>query len=74
MDMDLIFVIGVAMAAFSIPAFVSAYADRQLPKTGVLMLVLAGVAIAYAMQENPDTYSFAAIDDTILTVLGRYLN
>jgi hypothetical protein len=74
MDFDLIFVIGVALAAFAIPSFVSAYADRRWPKQAVLMLLIAGGAIVYAMRENPDVYSIAAIDDTILTVLGRYLN
>ncbi len=74
MDFDLIFVIGVLLIAFSIPSVVSAYADRRWPKQAVLMIVIAGVAIGYAMQENPDIYSVATIDDTILTVLGRYLN
>ena len=74
MDFDLIFVIGVALAAFAIPSFVSAYADRRWPKQAVLMLLIGSGAIAYAMQENPDTYSVTTIDDTILVVLGRYLN
>lgn len=74
MDFDLIFVIGVTLAAFSIPSFVSAYADRRWPKQAVLMLLIAGGAIAYANQENPDVYSLATVDDTILLVLGRYLN
>jgi hypothetical protein len=74
MDFDLIFVIGVALAAFAIPSFVSAYADRRWPKQAVLMLLIGAGAIAYAMQENPDTYSVTTIDDTILVVLGRYLN
>lgn len=74
MDFDLIFVIGVALVAFSIPAFVSAYSDRRWPKTAAVMLLVAGGAIAYAMQENPDVYSLATIDETIVTVLGRYLN
>jgi hypothetical protein len=74
MDFDLIFVIGLALAAFSIPAFVSAYADWRLPKVAVLMVLIAGGSIAYAMQENPDVYSLETIDDTIVTVLGRYLN
>jgi len=74
MDFDLIFVIGVVLVAFSIPAFVSAYSDRRLPKTAVVMLIVAGAAIAYAMQENPDVYSIATIDETIVNVLGRYLN
>jgi FtsH-binding integral membrane protein len=74
MDFDLIFVIGVALVAFSIPSLVSAYADRRWPKTAALMLLIAGGAIAYAMQENPDVYSISTIDETIVNVMGRYLN
>ncbi|MGJ8622057.1 MAG: hypothetical protein ACSHW1_04715 [Yoonia sp.] len=74
MDIDLIFVCGITMIVLSVPSFVSAYADRRWPVRTLTMLVVAAVAIAYAMQENPDTYSLATIDDTIVTVLGRYLN
>lgn len=74
MDLDLIFVIGAALAAFSIPSLVNAYADRRLPKQAALMLIIAGVAMAYAIQENPDTYTLATIDDTVVNVLGRYFN
>lgn len=74
MDFDLIFVIGVAVVAFAIPAAVSAYTDRRWPKMAALMLLIGGGAIAYANQENPDTYSLGTLDDVIVEVLGRYLN
>ena len=74
MDFDLIFVIGVALAAFSIPSLVSAYADRRWPKQAVLMLLIGGGAVAYAMQENPGVYGVATVDDVIVDVLGRYVN
>jgi uncharacterized membrane protein len=74
MDVDLIFVVGIALAAFAIPSFVSAYADRRWPIQAALMLLIGGGAVMFAMQENPESYSVATIDDTILVVLGRYLN
>ncbi len=74
MDFDLIFVIGVALVAFVIPATVSAYTDRRWPKLAVVMLLVGGGAIAYAAQENPDTYSLGTLDDVIVEVLGRYTN
>ena len=74
MDFDLIFVIGLVLLAFALPAGVSAYSDRRWPKTALLMVVIGGGAIAYAMQENPGVYAFDTIPDTIVTVLGRYLN
>ncbi|WP_375253999.1 hypothetical protein [Yoonia sp.] len=74
MDLDLIFVTGVALVAFAVPSGMSAYVDRRWPRQAIMMLVLAFVAIAYALQENPDTYSIATIDETVVDVLGRYFN
>jgi len=73
-DFDLIFVIGLVLAAFAIPSFMAAYAERRLPKHAALMLIIAGLAIWAAIQENPETYAFDTIDDTVLAVLGRYIN
>ena len=74
MDFDLIFVIGVTLLAFALPALASAYADWRFPRLALLMIVIGGGSVAYAMQENPGAYTLRTIDDTIITVLGRYLN
>lgn len=74
MDLDLLFVAAVALVALAIPSLVAAYADRRWPKNAILMLLMSAVSIAYVMQENPGTYTLATIDDTILSVLGRYMN
>ena len=74
MDFDLIFVVGTALLLFAIPSFVSAYSDRRWPRTAIFMVLVGGVAIAYAIQENPSVYSVAAVPDVVVTVLGRYLN
>ncbi len=74
MDIDLIFVVGVVVAAFAIPSLVSAFSDRRWPKQAALMLLIGGGAIAYAMQENPGVYGLSTIDDVVVDVVGRYLN
>ncbi len=74
MDFDLIFVIGVTLIAFAIPAAVSAYSDRRWPKSAALMLVIGAGAIAYAAQENPGAYSFETLDDVVLSVIGSFVN
>jgi len=73
MDYDLIFVVGVGIIAFGIPAFVSAYSDRRWPTSAIVMFVLGGLSVGYAMQENPDVYTFDTLPDTIVSVIGRYL-
>lgn len=74
MDLDLIFVAGLLGAAFSIPAFVSAFADRRWPTGGLVLLVVGGLAVAYAIQENGDRYTVANTGEVVVEVLGRYLN
>ncbi len=74
MDLDLIFVIGVVLVAFAIPSLVSAFSDRRWPRLAVLMAVVGGGAVAYAMQENPGAYSFATLDDVVVSVVGGFVN
>ncbi len=74
MDLDLIFVAGLLIGAFAIPSLVAAFADRRLPVQGVMMLIVAGVVIAYTIQEDSERYTFANTDDVVVEVLGRYLN
>lgn len=74
MDFDLIFVIGVVVAAFSIPTFMSAYADRRFPKLALVMLVIGVGAVVYTVRQNPDTYAVETFDDVFVSVVARYLN
>lgn len=74
MDFDQIFVIGLALIAFSIPSAVSARSDRRWPKTAFLMLVLGVGGIVFAVRENPGVYSPSTVDDVIVSVIGGMVN
>ncbi|EBA13671.1 hypothetical protein [Roseobacter sp. CCS2] len=74
MDFDLLFVTGLALVAFAIPSAVSAYADWRWPKAAIILLILGGVAMAYAAQENPGAYALDTVDDVIVSVVGDLLN
>ena len=74
MDFDLLFVTGLALVAFAIPSAVKAYADWRWPKTAITKVVLGGVALAYAAQENPGVYALDTVDDVIVSVVGGLLN
>jgi hypothetical protein len=73
MDYDLIFVIGLAMVAFAIPAAVSAYSDWRWPRTALALLVLGAGSMAYAAQENPGAYALDTVDDVIVRVVGSVI-
>lgn len=74
MNFDLIFVVGVTLIAFAIPALVSAYSDRRWPKTAGIMVLVGGCSIAWAVQENPGAYSLETLDDVIVSVIGSLIN
>jgi len=74
MDFDLLFVAGIALIAFSIPAAVSAYSNWRWPKLAVLMLAAGIGAIYFAVTENPGVYSLAEVDDVIVDVIGGFVN
>lgn len=73
MDYDLIFVIGLTMVAFAIPAAVSAYSDWRWPRTALALLVLGAGSMAYAAQENPGAYTLDTVDDVIVRVVGSVI-
>ncbi len=74
LDFDLIFVAGLVIGAFAIPAFVSAYSDKRRPKFAVLLALVGGGMAAYAVNQNPGAYSVAGVPDLFVQVIGTYLN
>lgn len=74
MDFDLIFVAGLIIAAFSIPALVSAFSDRRFPKGALVALIVGGVMVFYPAQQRPGNYTLDTVDDVFVSVVARYLN
>jgi hypothetical protein len=73
-EFDIIFVLGLLIAAFCVPSFVSAYANKRRPTQSLILLLIGGGMIYYAIVMNPGVYSLSTVDDVILTVVGRFLN
>ena len=74
MDYDLIFVVGLVIGAFTIPALVSAYADRRAPRLAALFVIISGGMIAYAAHMRAEPYELDQLDDVVLAVLARWVN
>lgn len=74
MDIDLIFVLGIVIGAFSIPALVSAFSERRTPRMAAIFMMACGVMITYAVQMREEPYVLEDLDDVFLTVLARYVN
>lgn len=73
MDLDLIFVIGCIVTAFSIPAIVSAFSDNRAPRYPALIIIIGVVMIGFAINERPGAFTFETLPEVFAKVIGRYL-
>ncbi len=74
MEFDFIFVLGLLIAVFAVPSFASAYADKRRPSRALLLVLIGGGIIYYAIVMNPGAYSLSTVDETVLRVIGWLLN
>jgi hypothetical protein len=50
MTTDLALVLGIVIAAFSIPSILSAFSDRRAPRASAITILIAGALVLYAIQ------------------------
>lgn len=74
MDSDLVLVIGVVLAGFTVPSILSALTDGRSPRVSALVAVVAGGLIVWAVNSKPSGYTFEDIPKAFVNVVGRYLN
>jgi hypothetical protein len=74
MDTDLLFVLGLVLGVFTIPAMMSALIDGRAPRTPAMLVIIGGLMIGYAVQQKPNTYGFDTIPETFVRVVARYTN
>lgn len=73
MDTDLALVIGLIVAAFSIPSILSAISDRRAPRASAITVLIAGGLIVLAIQGKPGGYQLQQLPDVFLNVIARYM-
>lgn len=73
MDSDLALVIGIIIAALTIPSILSAAADRRAPRASAITVLIAGGLIVFAVLGKPGGYQLAQLPDVFLNVVARYL-
>lgn len=72
-DPDIILVAGLILAVLSVPSILSAYADNFSPRTGTVILVIAGGLIVYAMQSHPEGYTLEDIPNAVIRVAAKII-
>ncbi len=73
-DSDLMLVLGIVIAAFAIPAVISAFSDSRPPRAAAIAVLVGGGLVLLAALSNPGGYSFGQIPEVFARVLARILN
>jgi len=73
MDTDLALVLGLVIAALSIPSILSALTDNRAPRASAITVLIAGGLIVFALLGKPGGYRIAEIPDVFVNVIARFL-
>ena len=73
MTNDFLLVLGLFFAAFSIPSFIGAYSAGQPPRAAVLLIVVGGGLMSWAVYQQSNTYSLAGLPELIVSVIARLI-
>ncbi|MBZ4023870.1 hypothetical protein CKO11_15565 [Rhodobacter sp. TJ_12] len=74
MDADLYLVLGIIVAAFAIPAVISAFADSRPPRAAAIAVLVGGGLILLAFIAHPGGYTPGQIPEAFARVIARLLN
>lgn len=70
---DLCLVLGLVLAALSVPAFVAAYSDGRRPIAPVASGLIAAGLVAYALGTAQGAYALADVPEAFYRVVARFL-
>ena len=74
MDSDLALVIGLVLAALTVPSILSALSDRRAPRASAITVLIAGGLIVFAIQDKPGGYRLEQLPDVFISVIARYIS
>ncbi|MCI5098657.1 MAG: hypothetical protein MRY77_20275 [Rhodobacteraceae bacterium] len=73
MSTDLALVLGLVVIFFSLPAIISAWSDRRAPRAPMMMILIGGGLIIFAVTQNPGGYSIAQVPDVFFGVIRQLM-
>lgn len=73
MDPDIALVLGIVIAAFSIPSILSALSDSRAPRASALTVLIGGALILFAVQTKPQGYALDEVPDTFVRVMRQLM-
>jgi len=73
-DSDLFFVLGVVIAALSLPSILGAISEGRAPRAAAILVMIGGGLILLAVYQRPGLYSLQSTPEAFVRVVARYLN
>lgn len=67
---DYLLTIGLVVGLFSIPAMLSAYADRRPPRASMAAFILSAAILAVAYVRHPGGYALADVPNVVVAVIA----
>ena len=73
MDNDTILVFGMMVAVLGVPSLISAFSYSRPPRMALILFVVGGGMIAWAVNAQPNSYSFENLPDVVARVVAKIL-
>jgi len=73
MDADLALILGIIIGGFSIPSIVSSMSDGRAPRVSMILILIAGSLVLFAMMTHPGGYSIEQLPDVFFGVIARFI-
>lgn len=72
MDTDLIFVVGVIVAAVSVPSIITSFIDQRSPRAGAIGVLVGGGFIVFASMNKVGGYALNDVPELVVQVIGNF--
>ncbi|MFT7596734.1 MAG: hypothetical protein ACI8R4_004074 [Paracoccaceae bacterium] len=73
MDTDLALILGILVAGFSLPSLASSISEARAPRTAMILIVIAGALVLYALTAKPGGYTMKQLPDVFFGVIARFI-
>ncbi|MEO0379040.1 MAG: hypothetical protein AAF252_02150 [Pseudomonadota bacterium] len=74
MTPDMYLVLGILVAAFSVPSILSAISDGRAPRASAITILIAGGLILLAISTQPGGYTLQEIPDVFVRVIAPFIS
>lgn len=73
MDTDLIIVVGTLAILLAVPTLLSSWMEGSIPRSGAIVVLVGGVLIVVALNQQGRGYTFAEMPEVFMRVIGRFV-